>query len=398
MQTKNRARINLRGSGDLIAAVPHLLGFKPTESVVICVYAGPAQSRITLCLRADIPPPELYSSLADQLKLPILRTNSCGVSVIVVSDRIVEPQDPLPHRQLVDTLAHAFGMSGVAVHHAYWVPAIEKNATWWCYSKLACTGRVPDPDATELAATAACLGSVTYDSRADIRATLEPPDRSSLGERADRIEAALRLPQDEVAAHRLLEDLVSEVRAGTWTLKEDEVVDLAVALENVRVRDECLRPEVTSIGLPIEEAWSALTRAFPEPYRAEPACLLALTAFLRGDGVLAGVAVEIALKANPDHSFAGLLRTSMDYGLPPDSVASAVARAFSGSEELPELHPPLTSPPTPPLPPPPPNPHSHSSLEIHTTEASEPHPPQPSAPPTSRRPLQPPESSPPNRC
>nr|WP_042181059.1 DUF4192 domain-containing protein [Kibdelosporangium sp. MJ126-NF4]CEL14779.1 hypothetical protein [Kibdelosporangium sp. MJ126-NF4]CTQ96592.1 hypothetical protein [Kibdelosporangium sp. MJ126-NF4] len=372
MQTKHRSLVRLRDNGDLIAAVPYLLGFRPSESVVICVYAGATRTQITLCLRADIPPPGLYFSLAEQLKLPVLRANSCGVSVVIVGDGIVEPSDPLPHKELVEAFSQVFGSSGVLVHHAYWVPSIEENVAWWCYSDKDCHGLVPNPDATELAATAACLGTVTYDSKAELRATLEPTDRSPLAARAERIEAALKQDQDPTQAHNLIEDLVAKVKDGTWALDEEYLVDLAVALRNVGVRDGCLRPEVTSIGRPVEEVWSELTRALPDPYRAEPACLLALTAFLRGDGVLAGVAVEAALDANPEHTFANLLRSSMDFGLPPDSVASAVAQAFTEPQEVLETH---TPSPTetgaqspPPVAPP-------ATMEIHT-----PNPPADTAP------------------
>lgn len=328
MQTQHRPRIAIRDTGELIAAVPYLLGFRPAESVVICVYAGATRTQLRLCLRADIPTPDLYYSLAEQLRDPVLRANSCGVSVIVVCEGEVRPPDSLPHNKLVDAIGTVFAASGVLVHHAFWVPAIEENLTWWCYTDLECNGLVPDPTSCTLAATATAMGVVAYDSKEELRTTLEPTDRSPLAERAERIEAAAKLNQDEARGRRLLEDLIEEAREGTWTLSEERLVDLAVALSNVRVRDGCLRPEVTSIGHPIEQVWTELTRALPAPYRAQPACLLALTAFLRGDGVLAGVAIDVALHADPEHSFANLMRTSLDFGLPPDAVASAIAESF----------------------------------------------------------------------
>ncbi|CAM4145739.1 DUF4192 domain-containing protein [Kibdelosporangium persicum] len=331
MQTQQRPRVQLRDTGELIAAVPHLLGFRPTESVVVCVYTYTGlRTQITACLRADIPPPDLYVSLAEQLKVPALRANSCVVSLIIVSEHAGRPPDPLPCTELVDALTQVFAASGVFVNHAFWAPRIEANTTWWCYADLECHGSIPDPGSSELAAAAATLGTVTYDSKEELRATLEPADRAPLAARAERISAAVRLCQDETYAQQLLDTLIDEVRAGSWTLDEARLVDLAVALTNVRVRDGCLRPEVTSIGHPVERLWSALTRELPAPYRAEPACLLALTAFLRGDGVLAGVATEIAMEADPDHRIAMLLRHSMDFGLPPESVARAVAQSFLG--------------------------------------------------------------------
>ena len=80
-----------------------------------------------------------------------------------------------------------------------------------------------------------------------------------------------------------------------------------------------------------ERLWLALVRATPAPERAEPAALLALTAYLRGDGALAGVALDAALNACPHHSLSGLLRAALDGGLPPEllrGVAEDAAAAL----------------------------------------------------------------------
>jgi Domain of unknown function (DUF4192) len=328
MTTTQRMQVKLRDPGDLIAAVPHLLGFRPANSLVISAHSGANRANVALCLRADIPPADLYWSLAEQLQVPILRANACGVSVLVVCDGSVDPPLPLPHSALVEAVTKVFGAVGVAVYHALWTPEIKKGANWWCYTNLECNGQVPDPAASVLAAASAASGVVTYDSRAEMRASLEPADHSPLPLRAERIAAALRLKPDEVRATKLVEDAIADVRDGTLTLDDDRIVDLAVALTHVRVRDGCLKPEIINLGKPLEELWAGLTRALPIPYRAEAACLLAFTAFLHGDGARAGVAVDAALEADPEHSGAHLLRYSMDWGLPPEAVAEAVAGAF----------------------------------------------------------------------
>lgn len=337
MTTTQRMRVQLRDVGELIAAVPHLLGFRPANSLVISAHTGANRSNVALCLRTDIPPQELYWSLAEQLQIPILRANACGVSVLVVCDGSVDPPQPLPHSALVEAVTKVFGAVGVAVYHALWTTEIKKGTSWWCYTNLECNGQIPDPAASVLAAASAASGSVTYDSRAEMRASLEPTDHTRLPLIAERIAAALRLKPDETRATKLVTDAIADVRDGTLTLDDDRIVDLAVALSHVRVRDGCLRPEVLRLGKPLEQLWTDLTRALPIPYRAESACLLAFTAFLRGDGAKAGVALDAAMEANPEHSGAHLLRYSMDWGLPPEAVAEAVDGAFPrGTDNAPE--------------------------------------------------------------
>jgi hypothetical protein len=74
-----------------------------------------------------------------------------------------------------------------------------------------------------------------------------------------------------------------------------------------------------------ERLWLALVRATPAPERAEPAAFLALTAYMRGDGALAGLALDEAPHACPDHSLSALLRAALAAGLPPE-VLGGVAR------------------------------------------------------------------------
>lgn len=326
MTTTESGAIHLRGPGDMIAAVPYLLGFHPKESIVLCAHSGPSAAKITVCLRADIPPPGSHWSLAEQLMCPILRANATSVTVLMICEGAVKPPQPLPHKEVVEAVSTVLRSVGVAVNHALWTTAIEEGATWWCYDSLECNGQVPNPGDSELAAAAAMTGLVTYDSKDEMRATLEPRDRRPLGVRAERIGMAVRQGPSEERARKIVEDAIADAREGPVKLDEDRIVDLAVALTHYRVRDLCLDEEVTRLGHPIERLWADLTREMPIPHRAQPAALLAVMAFLRGDGALAGVALDVAFDADPDHSISHLLRYAMDVGLPPGDIAEAIAR------------------------------------------------------------------------
>jgi hypothetical protein len=54
--------------------------------------------------------------------------------------------------------------------------------------------------------------------------------------------------------------------------------------------------------------------------RAEPACLLGYSAYVRGEGAFAGMALEAALHASPEHVLAGLLSDSIRLGVPPEQL------------------------------------------------------------------------------
>ncbi len=339
MQTKQRPRVQIRTPGDLIAAVPHLLGFVPEESVVICTHRGPHTGELGICIRTDIPPPKDYRGLADQLKAPILRSNPAAVTVVIIGQDEGRPPDRLPATGQVEALVDVLGGAGVLVDHALWTPEITADSPWWCYDAMECSGTVPDPNATELAAMTVAQGATTYRSRAEMRATLEPIDSRMLSARAERIAMALSQCPDPTYAQRLVDAVIADVREGRRGLDEDRIVDLTVALVHEEVRDSCLEPEVVQLGQAVQDLWLDLTRATPSPYRAEAAGLLAATAFLRGNGALAGVAIDAALDADRNHPLSVLLRQSMDLGLSPEGLAGAIARGHARDDCPPEAKP-----------------------------------------------------------
>ena len=74
-----------------------------------------------------------------------------------------------------------------------------------------------------------------------------------------------------------------------------------------------------------EHLWAALARETPDPEAAEPAALLAACALLRGDGALAGIALDRAEQAWPGHRLTGLLRAAWEAGMPPERVRECLS-------------------------------------------------------------------------
>jgi hypothetical protein len=70
-----------------------------------------------------------------------------------------------------------------------------------------------------------------------------------------------------------------------------------------------------------------LTRALTGRDRARAAAVLAFLAYHRGEGVVAGMAIEAALTADPHNSLAALLSTALDCALPPDRMHSLAEHA-----------------------------------------------------------------------
>jgi len=325
MSAPTAGSIRLSDPSELIAAVPHLLGFHPQDSVVLLALHGRS---LGLTLRTDLVAPDQARRLAEQLLLPIARTQPTGVALVVIGGNASADED-LPHRALVTALHDVLAGAGLPVMLAAWTTETKRGAPWRCYDDSLGTGTVADPATSPLAAATVASGAVTFGSREELAELLATEDPAALHRRAVLLDAA---DGEHPLSARLVKQRFAQLRqlhraaeAGNLALSDSVVSEVASALCDHRVRDACLPWCSGSGAVAAERLWLALVRATPAPERAEPAALLALTAYLRGDGALAGVALDAAQHACPHHSLSGLLRAALDGGLPPE-LLRGVAR------------------------------------------------------------------------
>lgn len=370
MTSNERPHVTLEHPGELLASVPHLLGFHPVDSLVVLGLHGPASASVSVVLRSDLPPPSQTRALAEYLLLPLTQHEASGIVLIVVGGRV--PVDDLPNRELLARCESVLVDGGFSILHQLWTPDTASGRRWRCYDDFHCSGLLPDPASTDLAAIVTEAGMVTYDRREDIVATLAPEPDDVLARRSaslDRLtdttepgatEPTHQPPADETptaptesaapdstksdaARDRSVppdpdddqtRDRLDAVRtaiaaavAAPPTLSDEDVIRMSGALADHRVRDTCLDFDSLPDVAAAERLWTALARATPVPERAEPACLLAFSAYARGDGVLAGIALTEAEAADPGHRLSSLLRSALTLGLAPSKIRVAGIRA-----------------------------------------------------------------------
>jgi hypothetical protein len=333
MTTKQRPHVTLDHPGELLASVPHLLGFHPSDSLVVLGLRGTTTASVRVVLRADLPPPEEIRALAEYLLLPLTQHNAESVVLVVVGGRA--PIDDLPDRELLARCESVFVDAGFSVAHQLWTPDTAAGRRWRCYDDFNCTGVLPDPGGTDLARAANETGLDTYASRDEIVAMLAPePDdvlarrSAAFDRRTDATEPEPTLSSDEIRTRLdAVRDAVESAVTTPPTLTDDDVVRLVGALSEHRIRDVNLDFDRLPDVAAAEWLWTALARATPAPERAEPACLLAFSAYARGDGVLAGIALANAEAADPGHRLSNLLRSALTLGLEPGKIRVAGIRA-----------------------------------------------------------------------
>ncbi len=327
--TDRRPTITLSGIGDTLAAIPHLLGFHPTDSVVLL--SGTASGTpLSRTLRADLPPDHLIDVAAHDITASLADDDVTSALVVIVGGedavggaRETDVDRELPCARLVAALRRELDAAGATDVAAYWVPKLAADARYRSYDNPALTGVMPDPASSQLAAEFASRGYVTYGSRAELAALLAPDSEPRVARRAELIESlhadmsAVWPLATRVAAVR---DALSAAHRGTLTLSDQQLATLAIALADVEIRDACLAtalPPNSDLAVAAAALWAELTRALPAPERAIPACLAGYAAYMSGDGALAAIAFGVALDADPDHLLTRLLDKALRHGFPP---------------------------------------------------------------------------------
>ncbi|MEH0843012.1 DUF4192 domain-containing protein [Micromonospora sp. CPCC 205711] len=325
MTATDRPRLTVRSPGDLLAAVPYLLGFHPADSVVVVALRG---RRIVFAARSDLPDPGTDPRLpADHLGDVLARQEA--ESATVVGYGPAERVTPA-----VDAVRAALTDAGLSVLDALRVT----DGRYWSYlcDGVDCCppdGTPYDPGASQVSAAAVFAGQVALPDRAALTAQVAPLDgldREAMrwaGVAAER--RLLALLEDAPAADLLDGRVVRAagvvaIRAALRRhrrgerLTDDEVAWLSLLLTHLPVRDHAWertdgREEDISL-------WSDVLRRAEEELIAAPASLLAFAAWRAGQGALAAVALERALAAHPDYSLAQLLDDLLRRGVPPSEL------------------------------------------------------------------------------
>jgi len=318
-----RSAVRLGDPQDIIMAVPRLLRFHPSHSLVLL---GVDRAEVVATVRVDLPPARHRRELAEQLVDLVSGHAVSAVVLLVVTDNSTGPTvDGPPHTGLIDVVKNFLHAAGVHEVRSFWAQSTRLGTRWCSYDDPTMTGNLPDPTATQLAATSVAAGLVTYASREELAAQLTPADDETLARRQALLDKATTtqcIDHDPRAAIRLVSDTIAAFHHRGYSLGDDDVVQLASALSDPRVRDACLALVQGELADAAEQLWLELTRGCPTSVRSNPATLLAFSAYVHGNGTLASIALDHALTAHPAHRLGVLLRTALDAGLSPDQLVT----------------------------------------------------------------------------
>ena len=336
--TKHRADFELNRPGALIAALPAVLGFVPEKSLVLVSLEG---GELGSVMRVDLSE-ELLDGVAHLAEVAAAAAPEAAIAVIVDADGAQCPRCNEEYRELCTELVEALAQHDIELWTAHVVDRVAAGGRWHCVDGCGSSGVVDDPSASPLAVAAVLDGRRLYPRRTDLQAVIAVDDSAGSAELAAALE---RQVVKRKAAHRAdalrcsrrdVENAVASAArvAAGQPLPDVELARLGCALTDPQVRDMLYALAVGENAGAVESLWAVLARTLPPPWRVEALVLLAFSAYARGDGPLAGVSLEAALRCEPDHRMAGMLDTALQSGLRPQDIRKLADTGYRLADRL----------------------------------------------------------------
>lgn len=334
MTTSHTPDFELDRPGTLIAAVPAVLGFVPEMSLVLVTMD---RGDLGCVLRIDLCD-DMEEQIAHLAEVASAGRSDGAVAVIV--DEHGSGCHPCndDYRQLAELLAEQLASWDIALLGAHVVDRVATGGRWHCADGCGRGGAIEDPSASPLAVAAVLDGRRLYTGRAELQAVVavDPVRTAELAE----VIAAAPDRLGEILSDDQAGAVIGEARAAAahvadgGVLSDEAAARLGCALSDVRVRDTLFALAVGEDADRAEALWVSLARILPAPWRTEALVLLAFSAYARGDGPLAGVSLDAALRIDPVHRMAGMLDQALQSGLRPERIRELAVTGYRLAEQL----------------------------------------------------------------
>jgi hypothetical protein len=329
--TEHSTRLRVDHPGELIAAIPAMLGFFPTRSLVVALLSTDplptGTETFQAVIRFDIDTaatPHLARQVADSVDTICLRENLASPMLIAVDDRATAATTAV---DLVFALAEA----GLEPRQAWWVDRIATDAEYHDLLRLGRVGRVTDPRASTVALAHVLNGRQIHGSRTELVDFLAPNPALAAQVRP-LIDPAATKYRDGLAAATASGRAFPYRREATgWVLAQIGIADqtphtaqnlarIVVLLRDRTIRDVMYSLAATRWHGEAEALWRHIASVTDGSDHAQAATLFGYSAYYRDNTVLAAIAIGAALQADPDHTMAQLFEVSLSAGIRPDQI------------------------------------------------------------------------------
>ena len=287
---------------ELLAAVPHVLGFKPEESIVLVPFRpGLPITRVNLPTNAAD-----REEVWDALSGPYGRHARPGARLAIVCFT----QDRRSAELASQHLSNRLETVGITTHIRLW-----SDGERWREFNTGQTGLQTEATAERIAAATVLSGAAQpAANRASLAASVVG-DREPITQLlpAARAAAAVSTPGAE---RDWALDRLEQFHTDGNRLSDGDGARMLVAMETIRTRDalwEDMSRENHTSHLAL---WNDLTRRAPDEVRAAPASMLGFASWLHGDGAKAWCALD-QVPADRPYSMAAIVASALQNGIHP---------------------------------------------------------------------------------
>lgn len=302
--------------------MPALLGFVPENSLVlVALHDGQMAGVIRLDL-SDA----LHRQMGYLAKVAANAQPSKVIAVFVDAGGAQCDTCDDEYHEAAEELRAELAEYGIELYATHVVDRVEAGGRWHCPDGCGANGLVEDPTSSPLTVAAVLEGRRIFRGRDELAAVTAVDDErmaavsvaidESLAARLDRADTAADWVQRDIAAARAAAERV----AAGQQLDATEIAAVGCSLTDVMVRDTLYALAVGDDAGEAEMLWTELARTLPPLWRVEALVLLAYTAYSRGDGPLAGVSLESALRIDPTHRMASLLDMALQSAMGPEQI------------------------------------------------------------------------------
>lgn len=287
---------------ELVAAIPHVLGFTPSDSAVVV----PLSKELPVA-RLDLPTSARdVDDFLDALTGPYARHATTGSAVAVVCFT----EDAALAEAVSEQLAQRFQFVGVATKLR-----LAAGSERWQDLDVGTGGPVTAQAALRVASEAVVAGvAAPVATRSELGASLvgdRTPVAACLS--SARIDAAASTP---TAERSWATDRCQQFENDGIRLSDSDSARMLLAMQATSTRDALWEAATVDNASAHTALWSDLVRRAPDEVRAAPAALCGFASWLNGDGARAWCALDQIPAGNP-YPLAAVVATVLQEGLSP---------------------------------------------------------------------------------
>ncbi|MBB3045737.1 DUF4192 domain-containing protein [Nocardioides soli] len=287
---------------ELLAAVPHVLGFKPEESIVLV----PFRPGLPIT-RVDLPTTAAdREAVWDAVSGPYGRHARPGARLAILCFTEDRRSAELASQHLSNRLETV----GITTHIRLW-----SDGERWREFNTGQTGLQTQATADRIAAATVLTGAAQpAANRASLAASMVG-DREPIAQLIPAARAAASASSPAVEQDWAL-DRLEQFHADGNRLSDVDGARMLVALETISTRDALWEDMSRENHTSHMALWNDLTRRAPDEVRAAPASMLGFASWLHGDGAKAWCALD-QVPADRPYSMAAIVASALQNGIHP---------------------------------------------------------------------------------